>query len=703
MSTNNQISSYRITDLIHNSFYVGIGRVLGQIFNLLVFPLVLRFITPATYGIYSLLDTTALICGVVISFGISAVFFANFQEATTKPKGIEILLGRCLSQQMMLGGIVLSIIILFSNQITIWVVKENAAVIFALLLFREYIENHNLIFSRWQMLTSRQWQISITSLLRAVNYLGFSFYFVSGLKLSILGLALAYVLSDLIVLCLNLYFSRGQIVLQPPWVKITETIRLGLPAMPENLFFWVIISAPVYYLRMWGFTDTAGQFSLAWRLASSLDALGNSLTNGAARPLMKSTMESISPELKKIFRFSLVILLLGFLGIGIFGPEFLRYFFSNQYQSSVLLLPFCILGFFFLSMYYFEWIGINASKKTIGLSIASGSGALISFLFFQIIGKNITGLLASAIFASAFLVMWLVARKMRPGMRFGNFIKLLVSSVLMSLLIIGVNRIPINENWLLAVKILLFFGVAFVLGLFLLYSLALERGNFHIWDIPTYSLVGKLISGNRRVLDLGCSEGFFLSELDADLKVGVDIDFPRLLFGKKCTDTINFVCADAENLPFKTDSFDGIVLIGSLPYLKSPEKVVKSLSKLVVRGGDLVISTASNYPVYLLLNIYRLKIRIYLYKKNELEKLVNSNGFQKKQILEKGLIIAPILSSLYAIPSYFDQHIIKSKSVLGPLGRKARWITDPLIDWEFKTFEHPGYQWFVHARKENND
>jgi len=703
MSKNNQSSPYRITDLIHNSFTIGIGRVLAQLFNLLVFPLVLKYITPETYGIYSLLDTTALILGVVISFGLSAMFMANFQEATAKVNGVETLLGRSVSQQMLLGGILLVILVTLATPISILVVGENWALVFVLLLLREYIENHNLLFSRWQMLTSRQWQISITSLLRAINYLGFSYFFVSGLNLSILGLALAYVLSDVIVLITNLFFGRGHIILQPPWQKISETIRLGLPAMPENLFFWVIISAPVYFLRQWGFTVAAGQFGLAWRIASSLDSLGNSLTNGAASRLMKSTKVNISSEIIKIFRFSLFILLLAVLGIGLFGPEFLRFFFSHNYQDVVILLPLCVLGFFFLSMYYFEWIGINASKKTIGLSIASGSGALFCILVFGVVGKYLNGLFASAIFASAFLVMWLVARKMRPGMRFGNSIRILMFSVLMSLLVIGVNKIPIAENLLLGVKILIFIIFAFVLGLYLLFSLAVERGNFHMWDIPTYSLVGKLISGNRRVMDLGCSEGFFLSELDAEFKVGVDIDFPRLVVGKNWTNNIEFVCADADYLPFKEDSFDGIVMIGSLPYLKSPEKVVKTISKLIIQGGYLVISTASNYPIYLLLNIYRLKNKIHFFKKSELEDLLSIGGFQNIEIQEKGFIITPILSTLYAIPSWFDQHLLKAKSVLGPIGRKARWLTNPLIDWEFHSFRRPGYQWFVQARKENYD
>ena len=266
-----------------------------------------------------------------------------------------------------------------------------------------------------------------------------------------------------------------------------------------------------------------------------------------------------------------------------------------------------------------------------------------------------------------------------------------------------INNLQISLTLLLIVKILFMIVCIFLTGGLELYKRAAERGPFHILDIPTYTYAEQLVKGSQRVLDLGCSEGLFLSAIDVNFKVGVDIDFPRLFAGRAADPSLNLVCADASALPFKQGSFDCITAIGTLPYFASPLDVLGQMKSLVEADGKVILSTISNYAFYRLINIYRLRHRIHFYSRNELEEMIKLSGLNIETISEKGIFFAPILSSLYSIPSWIDQHFYKSPSSLGQMGRNVRWLTNPIIDWEYSAFKPPGYQWFLVVRKNTYD
>lgn len=110
-------------------------------------------------------------------------------------------------------------------------------------------------------------------------------------------------------------------------------------------------------------------------------------------------------------------------------------------------------------------------------------------------------------------------------------------------------------------------------------------------------LDGSNLSKNSMILDVGCGTGVVTREAARrGYKVfGMDYSYSMV---QKCNSACNFkekldvglLQGDMESLPFKDSSFDAIVCLGVITYLKSEEKALCELSRVLKPDGILTLS-----------------------------------------------------------------------------------------------------------------
>ncbi len=91
------------------------------------------------------------------------------------------------------------------------------------------------------------------------------------------------------------------------------------------------------------------------------------------------------------------------------------------------------------------------------------------------------------------------------------------------------------------------------------------------------------------VLDVGCHKGEILDSIDAPLKVGVDIKF------KNVRDSMYFVMADANHLPFKKKAFKQIFLLDVIEHIEDESPLSSSLRHALQPSGAFFITTPSKH------------------------------------------------------------------------------------------------------------
>jgi O-antigen/teichoic acid export membrane protein len=452
--------TFGLRPVLRRAVSVGTGRVVGQLVNLLFFPVILRFVSPAEFGAFTLLQTASLVWGVVMSVGLSTVFVAR--TATSSNAGIDPspLLGSHLTQQLVIGGILLAGGVVLAPTACHLLAPDAPVLALVALLVAEFVANHALIVARWQILTERQGQVSVTAVARAVVFVGAGVIATGPYHLGVLGLALADLASDLAAAAVSAVCVRGHVRVGFSRDDLKATFALGLPATPDTIFFWLTVSMPLYVLRRAGQADAAGVFGVAWRLGALVDLLGNAVALGSAGQILRA---GPSRHREEVFRNGIALIAGTSLALGAFAPEGLRWFFPAQVSSAAPLTPLVCLASFFLAAYYFEWVGLSGTRRTVGLTVASGAGTVTGAMGFLALSFTDAAppraTAAAGVFALSFAAMWLAARWMRGEERFGRSAVVILGGLFASALALALQRLPLSPGGF-GIKVLVISAVA---------------------------------------------------------------------------------------------------------------------------------------------------------------------------------------------------------------------------------------------------
>lgn len=105
------------------------------------------------------------------------------------------------------------------------------------------------------------------------------------------------------------------------------------------------------------------------------------------------------------------------------------------------------------------------------------------------------------------------------------------------------------------------------------------------------------ITNGKKILDIACGWGELLAlAKEKGLEVsGIDISKTAIKLAKKRINGGNLQIAQAEKLPFKENTFDYIVCIGSLEHFDSPQKALKEMSRVIRPSGKIFIRVPNLY------------------------------------------------------------------------------------------------------------
>ena len=93
------------------------------------------------------------------------------------------------------------------------------------------------------------------------------------------------------------------------------------------------------------------------------------------------------------------------------------------------------------------------------------------------------------------------------------------------------------------------------------------------------------------VLEVGCGTGYTTEEIvsRAGKVVAVDITPEQMVKAVRKFPDVEFIRGDAENLPFKDESFDATISAGSIEYWPNPLKGIREMVRVTKKGGRVVI------------------------------------------------------------------------------------------------------------------
>jgi len=111
----------------------------------------------------------------------------------------------------------------------------------------------------------------------------------------------------------------------------------------------------------------------------------------------------------------------------------------------------------------------------------------------------------------------------------------------------------------------------------------------HEWRIKSIiNLIGDIT--DKVILDAGSGEGFFLSQIKAKEKYGIEISEIRVKRSIKHSPNLSVIIGDAKELPFEDNVFDVIVCSEVLEHVDNYQEALFEFKRCLKPSGILVIS-----------------------------------------------------------------------------------------------------------------
>ena len=116
------------------------------------------------------------------------------------------------------------------------------------------------------------------------------------------------------------------------------------------------------------------------------------------------------------------------------------------------------------------------------------------------------------------------------------------------------------------------------------------------------SLIDKKAGKSRKILDIACGDGHFLSNFKDYDVYGVDISKDAIKKAKKLEGT--WKVSKAEKLPFGSSQFDFVTCLGSLEHFIDMHAALKEMKRVAKKNATIIIHVPnSNYLVHKILRV----------------------------------------------------------------------------------------------------
>lgn len=173
-----------------------------------------------------------------------------------------------------------------------------------------------------------------------------------------------------------------------------------------------------------------------------------------------------------------------------------------------------------------------------------------------------------------------------------------------------------------------------------------------IHQLYNYSISRKYIR-NKKVLDVGCWTGILetLAVDESKEMVGIDPNSNAINHAQKRVPKATFFIANAARLPFRSKSFDVVLLFEVLEHVpkNSEIAVLKEICRVLKTGGYLVVSTPNRNFISILLDPAYFLLSHRHYSLEHLRRLLTASDFEINNIYKTGGLFLLIWSIIEII------------------------------------------------------
>lgn len=381
------------------------GAAMIGLGNFVLVPLYTRYLSPAQFGVYALVDIAVLMMVSVVGLGFNVSYLKWYAETdeASHPKllGTVVLTATLVA---LLGGTLLAGSIA-SPMGECWLQTPTSSFAWVLLPIVA-LENLQTLLLTDLRARRRALAFSTGSVVRLIGMVGASLWFVAIQKQGVTGVFLGRLLGDVLGVVILAGFCLRHFSPSVSWHLVKPMICFGAPVIWGALAAMLLDASGRYFLSHYSTLEQVGFYSAGVKVSNVMRILLTLPFGIAWGGVMFQIAQWPKARMiySKAFEHVLVVALLIALGAALFAPTLFHIFTTSAYLKAVQVFSLLLLVQVCTIAQYPASIGLYLKDKTLLFVPIYAISVVINFIFNWLLVPNI-GMQGAAI---AFLSGWIV-------------------------------------------------------------------------------------------------------------------------------------------------------------------------------------------------------------------------------------------------------------------------------------------------------
>lgn len=356
----------KLNKFIKQSVIYGFGTVTERGVGVILIPVYIKYLSPAEFGAFTLIEVTIAIISGICSFGIPQTIL-RFYSSNNNSR--EEIIGTGISTVLFFGIIFSIIFIILSEYLSEYLLRDSRytkafMIAFFSLPFGSFTAS---IINIWRS-QQKAHLFTAFNVFKSLMICILSIIFVVVLSYSVKGLLIAKLVPGVITTIAGLYIFHKEI-LKFKFTIFKEMMSYGIPLIPSKILMRINNSADRYLVQLLVGIEAVGIYAMAFRIGNIVNRLCTPLLQ-AHRPYVFNLFDenelnyAKKNTIKSGTIYTIYIVLVSIFIIAL-GPKFINYFDKNNlYNNSILLIPVILVGVMFIEFFTVTSVGIFIKNKT---------------------------------------------------------------------------------------------------------------------------------------------------------------------------------------------------------------------------------------------------------------------------------------------------------------------------------------------------
>lgn len=451
---------------------VAISNALLSFSGIILLPILTKNLSIEEYGYWSLIVVTI---GMVVTISMLGLPFTlvRFLSLLTEKEKIQEIFYSMFLLVILISILISSIIYLFSKNVAYLLFDGNVIIVklMSIIIFIECCNSFLIGYLRAREQIKRYSMLNTTKTI--IQIISIALLVLSGK--GIIGAEIGLLISSLVIfIFLNSIIVSEIGIKVPRFENIKEYLNFGIPTVPSNLSNWIVNASDRYVIGFYLGPASVGYYSPGYSLGNIINFFSAPLNFILPATLSKHYDNNNIDKVKNILNISLKYYLIfaipSFFGLSLLSKPLLFILTTPEIASNgYLITPFIALSSLLFGIYSFYQKIIILEKKTIISAKIWSTSACVNLLlnillipYIGIIGAAYTTLIAFTL--SLILILWISSKYLKLSIGHYLYLKVLISSAIMSLVILLMNPISL---WNLISTIFLCIFIYFAMLFFL--------------------------------------------------------------------------------------------------------------------------------------------------------------------------------------------------------------------------------------------